>query len=102
MTSRLTNYVQFRHCNYCDLCDAPIVAVAQGMPDLIWLPNCGSVADVVVHQTVDGKDREELLALQQRLESKIQVCLGASLALWGLADSGIEVIAPSIDMIELM
>ncbi|KAI2794546.1 hypothetical protein POX_a01145 [Penicillium oxalicum] len=35
-------------------------------------------------KTVDGKDREELLALQQRLESKIQV------------------ISPSIDMIELI
>lgn len=79
MTSKLTHYVQFGHCNYCDLCDAPIIALAQGMPDLVRLPNCGSVADVVVDQTVDGKDREELLALQQRLESKIQVCRGASL-----------------------
>jgi hypothetical protein len=35
-------------------------------------------------QSVDGKERDELLLLQQRLESKIQV------------------ISPSIDMIELM
>lgn len=33
------------------------------------------MTDVVMFQTVDGEDREELLSLQQRLESKIQVCI---------------------------
>jgi hypothetical protein len=37
-----------------------------------------------LNQSVESEDRDELLSLQQRLESKIQV------------------IAPSIDMIELM
>jgi len=37
-----------------------------------------------LNQNVESEDRDELLSLQQRLESKIQV------------------IAPSIDMIELM
>lgn len=36
-------------------------------------------ADVFVNQNVDGEDREELLSLQQRLQSKIQVCTAVEL-----------------------
>lgn len=51
------------------------------MPDLVQLPQSGSEdADVNLDQTVDGKDREELLSLQQRLESRIQVCLSRLLS----------------------
>lgn len=72
---------QFWNCDNCQLCHAPVIALAQSKCSFRLRE------EVSAHQfpqNVKSEDRDELISLQQRLESKIQV------------------IAPAIDMIELM
>lgn len=62
---------QLGHCNHGELCDPPVFSFTQGWHDVS--ARSGTLL-MLLSQNVDGEDREELLSLQQRLQSKIQVC----------------------------